>query len=120
MHPRFQNFIASLILVLSIFGVSTLFHPGMIFLLEMLAHFGFLILGGLFLVLRLTAFASRERFLYILIGTANLCLGLLAFYLYLTGKVNEGMPQTMTINCILGMILLIDALLLKRKPYEKA
>jgi hypothetical protein len=47
-----------------------------------------------------------------------LSLGLLSVYLYLAGNVNEGLPQFMCVNLLLGLVLLLDGLILKRKPYE--
>jgi hypothetical protein len=100
--------------------LAIVFPAGMIFLLQISAHFAFLVLGGLFLVLRFTAFTLRESLLYILIGTVNTFLGVLSLILFISGKVNQGMPENMSINLLLGVVMLIDALLLKRKTYEQS
>ena len=121
MVPRIRVFIWSAVLtIVSVSICSLVFSAGWIYLLEVSTHFLFLALAVIFLVLRLTFFLSREQFIYIFTGTMNLGLGLLSLGSYLIGYVTKDFPEMMSINLLLGLIMLIDALVLKRRPYEKA
>lgn len=121
MKARFTSLVVSVLLLLIVTGISgLLLSAEWVFLLLEFGHFLFLIGSALFLVLRFTYFMRREQFIYIFVGTVNVWLGLLALYLYWFGHMNIGLLQTMVINFLLGLIMLVDALLLKRKPYEQA
>jgi hypothetical protein len=70
--------------------------------------------------MRLAFFISRQSFIYLWVGTVNLGFGLSSIYLYFFGNANFGLPQTLSINLTCGLILLIDGLILRRKPHERA
>jgi hypothetical protein len=83
-----------------------------------ISHYLFLILAGLYLALRFSNFIRREQFIYIFIGSFNFSLGIHAIVVYLLGYQLVAYPEIMSANLAIGLIMLIDALLLKRKPYE--
>ncbi len=118
MAIRYQNFIVSTIVAAAILGIVVYTKSEATYFLTIVGTIGLWIAAGLMMVLRFASFISREGFGYIFIGTANFSLGLLSIYLYLIGKVNEGLPQFMCVNLLLGLVLLLDGLILKRKPYE--
>jgi len=120
MKPRFKAFISSFILAMAIIGLCGLLPADWIYLLVIVGHFLFLILAGILLALRFGFFVYRQQFTYIFVATFNFCLGVYAVLVYLMGLTNINYPGMMSANLIAGIILLIDALLLKRKPYEQS
>jgi len=119
MKPRIKTFFVAFVLSMIIITAAGFFSDGAVYFLVMLSHFLFLILAGLFLALRFANFVYRQQFIYIFIATLNLSLGLHAVVVYLLGYVIIGYPEMMSANFSFGVLLLIDALFLKRKPYEK-
>ncbi|MBN8853357.1 MAG: hypothetical protein BGO55_12535 [Sphingobacteriales bacterium 50-39] len=121
MKSRFKTFIFSVILATALISSCGWFlSAGWIYLLVIIGHFLFLILAGILLALRFSFFVYRQQFFYIFIATFNLCLGFHAVFSYLFGPVNINYPEMMSINLLVGMVMLVDALLLKRKPYEQS
>ena len=121
MKPRFKAFIFSSIISTAFITFCGLFlSAGWIYLLVIISHFLFLILAGILFALRFSFFVRRQQFAYISTATFNLCLGLHAVFAYLFGPVNINYPEMMSINFLVGALMLVDALLLKRKPYEQA
>ena len=119
MKIRFKLFgWAVLLTVGMITGCIGFLSPGWLFLVEVISHYVFLVLAGLLLAVRFANFITRENFVYILIGTINLGMGIGAF-LYYWNHINPALPIMMSINFALGTILLVDALFLKRKIYEQ-
>ena len=119
MKSRFKIFIISFILASTFISSCGWFLPvGWLYLSVIASHFLFLILAGVLLALRFSFFVKRQQFVYIFIATFNICLGLHALFSYLFGPVNINYPEMMSINTLVGAIMLVDALLLKRKPYE--
>jgi len=92
----------------------------LIYFLMEVSHYLFLILAGLFLALRFSNFVRREQFVYIFIASFNLGFGIHAIVVYLLGYVIIAYPEIMSANLTAGLIMSVDALLLKRKPYEIA
>lgn len=121
MKPRFKNFIISTILAtVFITTCGWSLSAGWIYLLVITSHFLFLIVAGILLALRFSFFVYRQQFIYIFTATFNLILGVHAVFAYLFGPVNINYPEMMSINLLVGIVMLIDALLLKRKPYEQS
>jgi len=120
MKPRFKTFIVSFILAIAIITSCGFLPGGSIYLLVIIGHFLFLILSGLFLALRFSNFVYRQHFIYVFIATFNLSLGLHAIVVYLLGYVTINYPEMMSANLVVGILMLVDALLLKRKPYEQS
>jgi len=118
--PRFKTFIFSFILAMAIIGLCGLLSADWIYLLSIVGHFLFLVLAGILLALRFGFFVYRQQFAYIFVATFNLCLGVHAVLIYLIGLLNINYPEMMSANLVAGIILLIDALLLKRRPYERS
>jgi hypothetical protein len=118
MKPRFKDFIISTIVSLVIIVSFAFFAGGSVYLMVIIGHYLLLILAGLFLALRYSNFIYREQFFYILIGSFNLSLGLHAFAVYLLGYVIVNYPEMMSANLAVGTLMLIDALVLRRKTYE--
>jgi hypothetical protein len=90
------------------------------FLSVEISHYLFLILGGVFLALRFSNFVRREQFSYVFIANFNFVLGLHAIVIYFLGYTTLAYPEIMSANLAVGSLMLLDALLLKRKPYELA
>lgn len=121
MKPRFKNFTISIILATALITTCGWFlSAGWIYLLVITSHFLFLIVAGILLALRFSFFVYRQQFIYIFAATFNLILGVHAVFTYLFGPVNINYPEMMSINVLVGIVMLIDALLLKRKPYEQS
>ena len=82
--------------------VSTLFFAGVT------AGFAFMAAGVLLVILRFSGFTSRETFIYIFTGAANLWLGLAAIFVWLTRNVRFGLAETFLPCFILGAVMLAD------------
>lgn len=121
MKLRYKIFIISITLA-TVFIISCgwFLSVGWIYIFVIAGHFLFLILAGLLIALRFSFFVYRQHFAYIFTATFNLCLGIHAIFSYLFGPVNINYPEMMSINLLVGAIMLVDALLLKRKPYERS
>jgi hypothetical protein len=121
MKPQIKNLVYSTILAIVLIGSCGRFlSSAQLYVLEISAHFLFLILAGIWIALRFAFIVYRQQFLYIFIATFNLYLGLSAVLVYLIGQVLINYPEMMSINLLVGAIMLVDALLLKRKPYERS
>lgn len=118
MTIRFRNFIIAIILTGVILGIASILNQQWIFLLSNFGAIGLSVFGALLLILRFSSFISRQSFWYILFGTMNLSLGVVFILRIMMSKNNQGLPEFTCISTTIGLILLVDSLLLKRKPYE--
>ncbi|HWK02182.1 MAG TPA: hypothetical protein VNS58_01035 [Puia sp.] len=109
-----KNLITAILICLSFTGLCLcFFYPGkgiggMLFLITVVAHFSFLILGPILFVFRISGFLKRDSFLYILIGVGNLWLGILSYLLYFTGNAIKLMIWEFLPNLLVGIFLLAD------------
>jgi hypothetical protein len=97
--------------------------PGNLFVVTVLVHLLFLLLGCLTFVLRLFRLAplpekldrfldpvnNPARFFYIFMGIGNLILGVLPFVLHYLGTVNTGMITEFWPHLPLAAVLLVDS-----------
>src|SRR5947209_5727593 len=79
-----------------------------IFLLAVITHFSFLILGVLTFVFRFAGFLHLNSFLYLFMGLSNIWLGVLEISLYFFGKVNLTAVEVALSNLFIGLILFLD------------
>lgn len=49
-----------------------------------------------------------------------MCLGMSSLLIFLAGDVNINYPEMMSANLVVGIVMLVDALLLKRRSYEQS
>jgi len=121
MKPQTKNSIYSAILAVALIAsCGWLFSTAQLYVLEISVHFLFLFLAGILISLRFAFIVNRQQFVYIFTATFNLSLGLSAVLAYLIGQVLISYPEMMSINLLVGAVMLVDALLLKRKPYEQS
>ncbi len=100
------------------------YYPGAgvvstVFFLAVTACFTFLAAGILLVILRLSGFTTRERFIYTFTAVGNLWLGLAAFFVWLTQNVRFGLVETFLPCLILGSVMLVDTFIIKRNTQER-
>ena len=82
--------------------------PGFLFVITWIAHFGFLILGPILFVFRISGFMKRENFFYMFTGVSNIWMGVFLYMLYFIHKADAVVFWTFLPNILVGMSLLID------------